>query len=84
MDSRDGPVVYSVKRVQMHVQIPPELKYLVICYQNSSRIVSFNMAVQRLLETHPALAQLAATLYTEGKASNGLDPDHRPPPETST
>jgi hypothetical protein len=58
----------------MFARVPGELKYLVICYQSAHRLPSFNMAMQRLLETHPALAQLAATLYNDGKAAtSGLD-----------
>jgi hypothetical protein len=71
MDGRDRPIV---NRVNMFARVPGELKYLVICYQSAYRLPSFNMAMQRLLETHPALAQLAATLYTDGKAATpGLD-----------
>jgi hypothetical protein len=57
----------------MHANVPGELKYLIICYQNAHRLPSFNMAVQRILETHPGLAQLAATLYNERKITDGLD-----------
>ena len=67
---RDRPVV---NRVEMYARIPPELKYLIICWQNASRLPSFSMAVQRLFETHPALAELAATLYNERKVTDGLD-----------
>lgn len=64
MASGDGAIA---DRTTIHARVPGELKYLVICYQNRSRLVSFNMAMQRLLETHPALAQLAAELYTEAR-----------------
>lgn len=67
MDGRDGPVRAS--RVPVHANLPGELKYLVILYQNRTRLASFNMALQRLLETHPALASLAAELYTESRTS---------------
>lgn len=50
-------------RVSMHARIPAELKYLVTCYQNATRLATFNYAVQRLLETHPDLQRLAAEMY---------------------
>jgi hypothetical protein len=75
VDSRDGPV----SRVNLYAKVPGELKYLVICWQNANRMPTFNMAVQRLLETHPGLAQLAATLYTQGKVTDGLDTPTPPP-----
>jgi len=71
MDSGNRPVI---SRVQLHASVPGELKYLVKCYQSATRLPSFNLAVQRLLETHPALAQLAATLYTEARITDGLEP----------
>jgi hypothetical protein len=77
MDSGDRSVI---SRVGMFARVPGELKYLVTCYQNAQRLPSFNMAVQRLLETHPALAELAARLYTNGKVTDGLDTD----PHTET
>lgn len=52
----------------MYARVPAELKYLVTCYQNAGKMPSFNYAVQRLLETHPAIAQLAADLYNEAQA----------------
>jgi hypothetical protein len=70
MDSGNRPVI---NRVGMYARVPGELKYLITCYQNAQRLPSFNMAVQRLLETHPGLAQLAATLYNERKITDGLD-----------
>ena len=69
MEGRNRPI----ERVGMFARVPGELKYLVGCYQNAQRLPSFNMAVQRLLETHPALAELAATLYNERKITDGLD-----------
>lgn len=63
----------QIERVGMYARVPGELKYLVTCYQNAHRLPSFNMAVQRLLETHPGLAELAATLYNERKVTDGLD-----------
>lgn len=78
MDGGNGSVI---NRVQMYARVPPELKYLVTCYQNANRLPSFNIAVQRLLETHPALAQLAAELYTASKITDGLDTSH---PHTET
>jgi hypothetical protein len=71
MDSRNGPV--TIERVGMFARVPGELKYLVICYQSAQRLPTFNLAVQRLLETHPALAELAATLYTRSRITDGLD-----------
>lgn len=74
MSSGDGNVRTSViTRVGMFARVPGELKYLVTCYQNAQRLPSFNIAVQRLLETHPALAQLAASLYNDSKITDGLD-----------
>ena len=73
----DGGNRTVIERVGMFARVPGELKYLVTCYQNANRLPSFNIAVQRLLETHPALAQLAATLYNERKTTDGLD--NRPP-----
>jgi len=78
MASGNGAVI---ARVPMFARVPGELKYLVTCYQNANRLPSFNIAVQRLLETHPALAQLAAELYTNGKITDGLDTSH---PHTET
>jgi hypothetical protein len=88
MDSRNGPLENNrnrpvIGRVGMFARVPGELKYLVKCYQSAHRLPSFNLAVQRLLETHPALAQLAATLYTESQNVNGLDSDlNTPTPES--
>lgn len=63
----------TVERVQMYARVPGELKYLIICYQSANRLPSFSLAVQRLLETHPGLAALAASLYTERKTQDGMD-----------
>jgi hypothetical protein len=78
MDGGNRPVTSRpIERVGMFARVPGELKYLIICYQNANRLPSFNIAVQRLFETHPALAELAASLYTERKITDGLD-NHPP------
>jgi len=51
--------------------IPVELKYLIRTYQDHNRYPSFTWAVRHLLETHPALASLAAELYTKGNREPG-------------
>lgn len=53
----------------IHGYIPVELKYLILYHQRTARYNSFSMTLRRLLETHPALAQEAARLYTEAVRS---------------
>lgn len=50
-------------RTLIHLRIPMELQVLLFWYQSSSRSVSLNAAVIRLLETHPALVSLAEQHY---------------------
>ena len=80
MDSRDGPVKGHVKRVDLYATVPGELKYLVKTWQITQRLPSFSLALQRLLETHPDLAKLAAELYTRSRITGGLD--ETPPTDT--
>lgn len=74
MDGRNRTVgeKYRPGMVSMSVRVPGELKYLVICYKSAMKMPSFNYAVQVLLETHPALAKLAAELVQSGNG-DGLD-----------
>jgi hypothetical protein len=65
MASRDRTVTY--------LRLPPELLYLVACYQNDRRFAALNQAVQELLETHPRIAQIAERVYDEGKAKSRTD-----------
>ena len=55
----------------VHCYVPVELKYLILTYQQQKRFPSFSWAVRTLFESHPALAQLAATLYTESRREPG-------------
>lgn len=56
MASRDGFVDYPLS-------IPQELRYLVEMYQNDMRIVSFNQALRRLIESHPEIDRRAQLVY---------------------
>lgn len=67
----DGRKPHRPGLATITARVPSELKYLVICYRNASKMPSFNYALQRLLETHPAIAQLAAELYTEAERVTG-------------
>lgn len=64
---RPGFVVMTV-----NARVPAELKYLVNYYKSVAGLPSFNWAVRQLLETHPALAKLAAELVQSSK-TDGLD-----------
>lgn len=85
MDGRDGPVTYKPGWTQLYVnvKVPSELKYLVNYYKVVAGLPSFNWAVRQLLETHPALAKLAAELYTNSKAPDGpvTNPSQQREPE---
>lgn len=74
MDSRNGPVgPYRPGLVILYVnaKVPAELKYLINYYKSVAGLPSFNWAVRQLLETHPALAKLAADLYTASNDTKG-------------
>jgi hypothetical protein len=58
---RPGMVIMTV-----NARVPGELKFLIQCYKNAAGLPSFNWAVRQLLETHPALAKLAAELIQSG------------------
>lgn len=45
------------------VSIPPELLYVMKRYQERNRMATFSGAVKTLLETHPAIAEIARELY---------------------
>jgi hypothetical protein len=71
MDGGNGAVEPIEKRtwvdttVPLYARVPGELKFLIHSWQSANRMRSFNEAMCRLLETHPALAQHAATLYND-------------------
>lgn len=79
MDSGDRPVGQERLRefkpgyVQLYVntKVPAELKWLVNYYKVTTKLPSFNWTIRHLLETHPALAKLAAELYTDNKTPDG-------------
>lgn len=75
MDSGDRPVSQAFRPgyVQLYVntKVPAELKWLVNYYKVTTKLPSFNWTVRHLLETHPALAKLAAELYTDSKTPDG-------------
>lgn len=78
MDRGNGPVTVAANEYRTHlatlaVRVPVELKYLINYYKNDARLPSFNWAVRQLLETHPALARLAAEMVQSGKDAGGLD-----------
>lgn len=64
---------YQARLSTLSVKVPVELKYLINYYKDDARLPSFNWAVRRLLETHPALAKLAAELIQSGMDAGGLD-----------
>lgn len=53
--------------LNINTKVPAELKFLVLLYQRERKLPTFAYAVRSLLETHPALAELAAKLYNEHK-----------------
>lgn len=57
----------------VNAKVPAELKFLINYYKSVAGLPSFNWAIRQLLETHPALAKLAADLYNEHKTTDGLD-----------
>ena len=73
MDSGNGSPGRNGDRttVVLYARLPAELKYLVSRYQSVKKVPSFSYTVQRLLETHPEIAQLAAELYTESQVRAG-------------
>lgn len=75
MDSGDRPVTYRPGWTNLYVnaRVPSELKYLVTYYNRVAKHPSFAYTIRILLETHPTLAQMAAELYNDSKASNGPD-----------
>jgi hypothetical protein len=75
MDSRDRPVVYKpgLSVLYVNAKVPSELKFLINYYKSVAGLPSFNWAIRQLLETHPALARLAAELVQSGKDGDGLD-----------
>lgn len=60
----------------MYARVPSELKYLIVKYQQHQKLMSFSNAVQRLLETHPDLARLAAELYNASSDAHPDGPDN--------
>jgi hypothetical protein len=66
--------------LSLNTPVPSELKYLIVYYKNLTKMPSFSYTVRHLLETHPALAELAATLYTTARAKN--EPVGLPSPPT--
>lgn len=74
MAGRDGGTGADEPRpgyAVVHCYVPVELKYLITTYQRQNKYPSFSWAVRFLMETHPALAQLAARLYTENQREPG-------------
>lgn len=73
MDSGNGAVKYRPGFTILYVnaKVPAELKYLINYYKSVAGLPSFNWAVRQLLETHPALAKLAAELYHDSKTPDG-------------
>ena len=53
----------SGDRALTHLNLPTELIFLLEKYQNSRRMVSRTAAIRELIETHPAIAKLAAEVY---------------------
>ena len=57
-------------RDRLVVVLPKELTFLLKIYQEDNRIVTKNVTIQRLLETHPALVELAEALYPIRKGAD--------------
>jgi hypothetical protein len=58
-------------RVVILVRVPPELRYIVNLYSHRYQSVSRSAAIRQLLETHPALVELAEMLYDLSKPEEG-------------
>jgi hypothetical protein len=82
MDSGNRPVIrhgagihtppapgFSI--LNINTKVPSELKYLINYYKTVRKLPSFSLAVRELLESHPALAQIAGELYTRARSQDG-------------
>lgn len=50
-------------RDRIVIRLPPELHYVLRLCQNGHRVVSLSATIQRLLETHPEVVEMAENLY---------------------
>lgn len=72
MGGGNWPVNTTNGRESIYFKMPSILRVLVERYQNHRCLPSFSSAITELLETHPAIVNVAQQVYNEGSTSEAV------------